>query len=201
MKFEWRDKLAQFWNKTVGRLIPRLQVREAADAVIDASPVKKWATRVASGEMRVGAWEQAMRDEIRRNYIEQYLAGRGGTGPMTAKEYGSIGGMIADQYRYLSDFAREVASGTLSEGQITRRAEMYVNSSREAYERAQKRAVAETDLDEVRWILDPQAEHCTGEPGCEELAAMGWRRVAPWPFRIGRAEIFCGSGHTPCLTA
>ncbi len=199
-RFEWRDKVAQFWNKTVGRLVPRLQVRQAADHVIDVSPVREWAEQVASGEMSVGAWHQNMRDEIRRNVIEQYLAGRGGTGPMTAKDYGSIGGVVADQYRYLDPFAAEVAAGNLSAGQIAMRSVMYINSAREAYERAQRRAVEQAGFNEVRWVEDPSPEvdHCED---CVELAGRGWLPAKPWPFRSGRRDIYPGSGDTICLTS
>ena len=202
-KFQWKPKLAQFWNATVGKIVPRLAIRQAADAVIDASPVKQWAADVASGRMDVATWHEQMRAEIRRNVLEQYLAGKGGTGAMTARDYGACGGIIADQYRYLDPFAREVADGKLTEGQIARRSEMYVNSAREARERAAKRAAEEAGLGEVRWVMDPdpEVEHCTGDPGCLELSAMGWRKAEPWPFKVGRQDIFCGSGHTPCLTA
>jgi len=202
-KFQWRPKVAQFWNATVGRLVPRLQVRQAAGRVLDASPVEAWAEQVASGEMGVAAWHQAMRDEIRRNCIEQYLAGRGGTGPMTAREWGSVGGMIGEQYKYLDKFAAEVAEGKLSAGQIARRSRMYVNSAREALERAGRRAAREAELNEVRWVMDPDpsVEHCTGEPGCRELAAMGWQKAEPWPFKAGRRDALPGAGLTPCLTA
>lgn len=200
-KWDWRPKVARFWNRTVGRLVPRLQVRQAADVVIDRSPAPGWSQAVTDGSMPVQSWHQQMRDELRRNYIEQYLAGRGGTGQMTAKDYGSIGGMLAEQYKWLDEMAAEVAAGNLTEGQVRMRVRMYINSSREAYERAHARAAEEAGLDSVRWVLDPNAEHCTGEPGCLELSQMGWQRTNPWPFRKGRERLYCGSGGTPCLTS
>jgi len=48
--------------------------------------------------------------------------------------------MLREQYRWLDDFARLVADGALSEGQIRSRAAMYVNSAREAFERGLARA-------------------------------------------------------------
>jgi len=104
--------------------------------VIDASPAAGWSEAVASGQMPVEVWHQRMRDEIRRNYIQQYLAGRGGLEKMTAVDWGSVGGMIAEQYRWLDNFAAQIAAGELSAAQIRVRAQMYINSSREAYERA-----------------------------------------------------------------
>ena len=202
-RFQWRERVAQFWNATVGRLVPRLAVDRVADVVIDASQAQEWARLAANGDMDVAAWHQAMREEIRRNVIEQYLAGRGGTGPMTAREYGSCGGMIADQYRFLDRFAEQLARGEVSEGQAANRARMYINSAREARERAKERAAEAAGFEEVRWVEDPRpdVDHCTGEPGCIELAAMGWQPARPWPFRRGRTKLYPGSGGTPCLTS
>ncbi len=205
-RFEWRPKLAQLWNRTIGRLVPRLQVQRWVNASISAVPVGEWAAQLMAGTLDVGTWQERMRGEIKREVIRQYLLGRGGVEKMTPADYGSCGGMIADQYRYLDDFADEIADGLLSEGQIRRRSEMYINSAREAFERAKERAAAEADLNEVRWELDPspEVEHCVGEPGspgCTELSEMGWQPADPWPFRKGREKLYCGSGGTPCLTS
>lgn len=70
---------------------------------------------LASDQLRVQDWERAMRDEIKDEYIRQYILGRGGLEQMTAQDWGSIGGMCADQYRYLDRFAGEIADGKLSE--------------------------------------------------------------------------------------
>jgi len=196
-KWRWLKRLGRFWNETVGKVVPRLQVRRWADRSMDAAPVAEWAEGVASGRLTVADWEARMRAEIKKEALRQYIAGRGGLDKMTAKDFGSIGGVIGEQYKYLNKFAREIADGKLSEGQIRRRMEMYVNSTREAYERAAARAAKEAGEDEVRWVLDPGAEHCTGDPGCTELAALGWRKVADDPFK-GHVP---GDGKTPCKTS
>ena len=104
--------------------------------------------------------------------------------------------MLADQYRYLDGFAAEIAEGKLSEAQIARRSEMYMNSSREAYERGQKRAMEIAGLQEVIWIKTAK-ESC---PDCIELSRLGWQKAEPWPFRVGGVNALPGSGATQCLT-
>ena len=195
-KFNWRAILGNFWNKTGGRLVSRLRVGREASRIVATSPTGDWANQVASGELDVGSWQSMMRKEIKTRYIQQYLAGRGGVGPMTQADYGSIGGMIADQYRYLDRFASEIAEGKLSEAQIAQRSEMYLNSSREAYERGQKRAMEIAGLKQVAWINTP-GEIC---PDCLELADLGWQKADPWPFRVGGSMAYPGSGATVCLT-
>ena len=113
--FDWRAAAARFWNKTVGRLVPRLRVGREAERIAGLSPTAEWANSVFSGELPIDAWQASMRQELKTRYIQQYLAGRGGVGPMTQVDYGSIGGMLADQYRYLDGFAAEIAEGKLSE--------------------------------------------------------------------------------------
>lgn len=195
-KFDWRARAAKFWNKTVGRVVPRLQIKREADRVASLSPTASWANQVASGELPVDAWEAMMRQEIKTRYIQQYLACRGGVGPMTQADYGSIGGMIADQYRYLDGFAAEIAEGKLSEGQIAMRSEMYLNSSREACERAGRRAAEVAGLTEVLWVRTP-AESCED---CITLSNLGWQKAEPWPFKVGGVQAIPGSGATICKT-
>jgi len=135
-----------------------------------------------------------MREAIKDEYTQQYLLGRGGLSQMTQADWGSIGGMVADQYRYLGGFAREVAVGNLSEAQVAARSRMYINSGREAFERARGRT--EDEADEVAWTLNP-AEHC---PDCLDLAALGWQPREPWPFTVAGGMAIPGSGATQCLT-
>jgi hypothetical protein len=195
-KFNWRQRAAKFWNKTVGRVVPRLRVGQEAERIVSLSPVGEWANSVLTGELPIDAWQTTMRQEIKTRYIQRYLAGRGGVGPMTQVDYGSIGGMLADQYRYLDGFARDIAEGKLSEAQIARRSEMYFNSSREAYERGQKRANEIAGLNEVLWVNMP-GEIC---PDCQDLARLGWQKAEPWPFKVGGQFAYPGSGATACLT-
>ena len=94
------------------------------------------ATTALTEGVSLETWQTAMRQEIKDEYIRQYLLGRGGLSQMTQADWGSIGGMLREQYRYLDRFAGEIAEGQLTEGQNKRRSQMYVNSAREAYWRA-----------------------------------------------------------------
>ena len=195
--FGWRSKIAQFWNRTVGKLVPRLQIQRWANASINAVPVGEWAKRLMDGTLDVGTWQEWMRGEIKREYIRQGLIGAGGVENMDAKKWGSLGGQIADQYRYLDDFAVEIANGDLSEGQIRRRSEMYINSAREAFEREKEKAAQQAEQNEVKW-------NRTAEESCEDCIAFenkGWMPMEPWPYMIDKRKARPGSGDTICLTS
>lgn len=87
-----------------------------------------------------------MRKELRTTYTAQYMAGRGGKNVMTQSDWGKVGNMLKGQYAYLNDFAKEIASGKLSQAQIAARAGMYTSSASQAYERGKVAAYGAPDL-------------------------------------------------------
>jgi hypothetical protein len=131
-----------------GRTLNQNQVRGLVQQSIDAaaSNLSGITSLAGSNQLSPADFNARMRDEIKYAYIREYVLGRGGLGQMTAEDWGSIGGMVADQYRYLGPFSEEITN--LSEGQIAARAAMYIRSSREGYERAKVRAygIAVDDL-------------------------------------------------------
>lgn len=124
-----------------GRFVGQAQVQGWADIGREASlsGLDALAERLSERAISVEEWQTEMRDRIKREALRQYLIGRGGVQQMTSQDYGSLGGVIADQYRYLDGFAREIADGLLSERQIVARSRMYLRSTREAFERAMAR--------------------------------------------------------------
>lgn len=200
----WLTGIAEWFSTTLDRVLGRKEVQAVSETRTEtASPeVDLLAAALASGQLDVGAWEASMREAIKAEYIQQYLLGRGGLQNMTQVDWGSCGGMIADQFRYLDGFAAEIAAGNLSEAQIAMRARMYINSANEAYWRATQRAKGwpvlpaypgdgtsecltnckcswdvqmVQDYWEAYWLLG-EAEHC---PTCLERAAL-WN-----PLRLG----------------
>lgn len=158
----------------------RLAVSETASDVL--------AEMLAAQELNLPDWQSNLRNAIKSEYISQYLAGRGGVGEMTQADWGRVGGIIGEQYRYLDRFADEIKSGVLSEAQIRARSRMYLRSSREAYERAKLQAFQDAGVDEEAWFLGI-AEHCED---CVEFENEGWQELGYFPFP--------GEGSTICLT-
>jgi hypothetical protein len=170
------------------------QATYSQDAIRASSTATDFmASFLGDGTLPPDQWYQLMRQEIKEEYIRQYLLGRGGRAQMAAADWGSIGGQLREQYRYLDRFYEQVKAGELSEAQIRARSAMYVRSGREAFERGKARAIGETDYTEVWWKLNPAAENC---PDCIELDAMGWQKIEDDPYE----GCFPGSGCTVCLT-
>jgi len=191
----WNVASARYHDLATGRFMARSEVLGYVDDSLAASGrVSDTLARfVADGTLSPADWRNAMRQELKEQYITEYLAGRGGVEQMTQADWGSIGGSLAEQYRYLDGFTDDIATGELSEAQIRARAKMYVNSAREAHERGYARAANEAGLTEVKWTLNPAVENC---PDCIAFASLGWQPVEDDPY----GGCYPGSGCTVCLT-
>lgn len=186
----------RYYDRDTGRFMTNDQARGYLADAIDVSTNRSdtLAGMVAGDPPLISPadWREAMRQEIKQQYIKSYLEGRGGVEQMGPVDWGSIGGMLREQYRYLDEFAKLIEDGALSEAQIRARAQMYMESSREAYERANERVQVGLGMDEVRWVLQ-EAAHC---PDCETFASLGWQRIEDNPF----GGAIPGDGSTQCLS-
>ncbi len=192
----WAEGTNRYRNLDTGRFVSAAQVRGWGAEAIDAGGLATngFAEMVVDGRLNVRDWTLLMRDEIKDEYIQQYILGRGGLERMTQADWGSIGGSLKEQFVYLRRFSQQIASGELTVGQIQHRSRMYVNSAREAYSRAQGRVAQGAGLREVRWVVQFEAEHCKS---CLAFEALGWQKIADDPYHGAT----CGSGATECLTA
>jgi hypothetical protein len=168
----------------------RSEVLAWVEESLDASTVAtdQLAQFVIDGVVSPADFGLLMRQELKEEYIRQFLLGIGGRAQMTPADWGSIGGMLADQYRYLDRFVDEIASGEVPPGSLLLRVRMYANSAREAYERAHLKNANALGMVEENWVLG-DAEHCSD---CVAFAGMGWQPIGTFPFP--------GEGATECLT-
>lgn len=166
----WVAGFVSFLSGITGRLLGRPAERELADLdiAIGEERVLRLCEMLIADEITLGTWQEQMRAEIRMSIIEQYLLGRGGREQLTQVEYGSMGGMIRKQYRYLDRFARQIRAGEVSPAQLRMRAPMYIRSAREAFERARARAYGIPRL---------PAYPRDGSTRCKSNCGCGWRIV------------------------
>jgi len=183
----YRDEKGRF----VGRDTVYAYVNQSLNISSNVSQaLSSW---VFDGNISVNDWKLAMRAEIKDEYIRQYLSFAGGRNNMTQADWGSIGGMLKEQYKYLDGFANDIASGDMTEAQIAARAQMYINSAREGRERAREKSALKADYDEVYWEINGALENCGG---CIEFNQMSWQLIEDNPYK----EAYPGSGDTVCLT-
>jgi hypothetical protein len=188
--WKWNQTAHRYYNTDTGRFLTHARALEFIEQGLAASGsvVDNLAAYVADGLLAPGDWYTLMAREVKGEYIRQYLAGIGGRAQMTQADWGSIGGMLKEQYGHLQGFMEEIAQGKLSEAQIRARARMYTNSAREAYERAHAKVAGQAGNDQEIWVLSA-AEHCED---CLAFAAENWQPLGHFPMP--------GAGHTKCLT-
>jgi len=115
-------------------------------------------------------WRHMMREEIKREYINQYLLGIGGRDQMTFEDWGRIGGMLKEQYGHLDKFYDQIVAGKLSDAQVGARSRMYSASAREAFERANGQAWGDPPLP----AYPGDGKVCAGLTNC----ACSWEIVS-----------------------
>lgn len=146
--WKWDSQNRRYYDLEIGQYMARDKVLGYVQAMIDtAVPVTDTlANLVIDARISPADWQFLMREEIKREYITQYLLGIGGRAQMTPTDWGSIGGMLKEQYGHLDGFLQDILDGKLSEAQIAARSKMYSRSAREAYERANGRAWGDPPL-------------------------------------------------------
>jgi len=119
MPWRWNEKAKRYQNSSTGKFLAQKRVKGYVEESIAASSnvTETLAAMVRGDPPKLSslAWKDAMRQEIKDEYIRQYLLGRGGLSQMTQADWGSVGGMLKRQYSYLDRFGNEVDLGKLSE--------------------------------------------------------------------------------------
>jgi hypothetical protein len=90
------------------------------------------AARYASGAIDIGEFQAGMRDELKRAYALQVIAGNDGEMP-TADDWLRLGPALRSQFLYLEDFAKAMAAGEVEGDAIGSRAALYARSAQSAY--------------------------------------------------------------------
>lgn len=141
-RWRWLPGAARYYDFTTHHFVAAAKVRAWGWEAISASRDRATtaAEMVADGRLSTASWELMQRRLIKDEYIRQYVLGKGGLGQMTQADWGSVGGMVAEQYKWLDSFAKEISVGDMPLGSIAARARMYLNSAQEAFWRATERA-------------------------------------------------------------
>lgn len=139
---------AQALGRKAGTYIAEKRIVDLRDRWIDVAKGRTdaLAGQYARGQLSLEQWREGMRQEIRTNFINEYMLGHGGRNSMTPSDWGRIGQRVQVQYRYLDNFVNEIAAGNLSDAQIAARARMYVEASSAAFEQGNARARGAPDL-------------------------------------------------------
>ena len=109
----WLPELKRYRDLATGRFLSdeRVQSYVTDSMKASGSATDTLTKMLADKQVNLPGWQRAMRSEIREEIIRQYILGRGGLEQMTQVDWGSIGGMCADQFRYIDSFSDDIATG------------------------------------------------------------------------------------------
>jgi len=202
--WQWDDRSHRYRDQATGRYINQKTADGLRDAFIDRQKQQtaRLTDKLVDGKIGTPQWVLEMRAHIKTTYVTEYAAARGGMGNVSPAEWGKLGAVLKQQYGFLNGFAQDINAGKLAPGQITTRANLYIESSSQAYERGKAltagaptlpaypgdgqtecrsncrcswRIEEQADTWDCTWELN-EAEHC---PGCVENAARWNPLVMP----------------------
>jgi len=146
--------------------------------------------RLATGQITVDEWRDAMRDASRRLHTSSTALAQGSWESVSAREWGYAGAKIKSEYKYLEGFAKDIASGKvpvytidpvtgerIPAGQFMARASMYAESGHGTLEASRRRGEQEAGAQWERRVL-ADAKNCDD---CVEYALMGWQPIGTLP--------------------
>lgn len=131
----WDDSVKRYRSPETGRFIGIDQMNglRAEFMTVQKTRMEGVTTVYNAGTIDIFTYEKQVKDILRQTYIDNYVMGKGGRNMMTQADWGSVGGMLKEQYRYMNPFLEQIARGELSQAQINARLKMYINSASEAF--------------------------------------------------------------------
>jgi hypothetical protein len=148
-------------------------------------------TQYYQGQISIAQWQIGIAYELKDAHLAQAMFAVGGKANMTQANYGRVGGTLADEYRYLTNFANDILAGRVSEAQALARIRQYGNNTQQAYWREWKEATPKNEL--IWWHTNP-GDTCrpsSGGMGCLELEAGS-------PYKPEDLPTVPGAGATTC---
>lgn len=169
------------------------------------------------GEITVSEFEATFKEEMKSEYITQYLFGIGGLAYMTGDDWAQVAVDLEKQYKFAENYIDELEAAkeedkknmaaflALTDGMsddeasdmaapasavaaLLWRLGLYADSAGTVYEGASEAAHKRDGFTLEVWNLDDGVEnHC---PTCPEFAAMGAQPIGTFPEP--------GDGHTEC---
>lgn len=175
-QYRWNDKAGRYVNRRTGRFVAFSEVQEALNTAIEngAKAMRELSKDLKDRKIDLATWQTEMMKEIKMTHLNSAAAAKGGWAQMTQADYGRVGGIVTREYRYLRNFAKQIASGEQKlDGRFLMRAEQYIKAGRETYHRTLAAEQEKRGYDEERSVLNP-ADHC---PDCVLEAAKGWQKM------------------------
>lgn len=168
--YGWNVDAGRYVDLDTGQFISFASVREALDTVGDAAAIRMnlLSEQLINETITLTEWQAGMMEQIKISHTAATAAANGGWAQVSQSDWGSAGAAIKEQYKYLQNFANQIASGEQPlDGRFMVRSDMYGDAARGTFEDIRYKAVEADGYEEEIRILEPGADHCDG---CVEQA-------------------------------
>lgn len=171
------DPATRRYRDDNGRELTEAQLRPIFRAFVSAALTR---TRELTGELAnnritIPEWEAEMRRVVKETYGAAYALSRGGRNVMTQSDWGRLGQLSRRQYQYLNSYALDIEAAGLTRDRALTRSDLYVLSSRQAYQRGKLASWA--DLPRLERVPGDGSTVCIANCRCEldiESTEEGW---------------------------
>lgn len=173
----------RYRDQSTGRYVSRDNIVKLLDQSVQAGEQRMNALGQAyqDGKIAPATYTVAMRDEVRRQHLQQAALAKGGFDRLTQADYGRAGQALRQLYPKIAGTAADVTAGEVSAAQLKQRHAAYAGSARALYHRTEREAGGPSEdtkvIIEIR-ILDPDAQHCED---CVTYQTMGWQIAGTLP--------------------
>lgn len=180
-EWEFDTQLGRYRDTTTGRFLSERDALTLTRRTIATASERLSALtdQLSQGLIRLDQWQRSFAELIKTVHTAQYILGRGGIRNVFPADFLEIARTLKAQYRFLDQFAKDIAAGRMTLNQVRARANLYLNNTVSSYWRGHGRSQAVgPGPAEMRRLLAP-VEHC---PECITYAAAGWVPVGTLPM-------------------
>ena len=130
----WDERVNQYRDNATGRFIGAFEMNLRRNEFIDQqhSVLIGHTQSYADGNISIDQFRDLAKTTIKDTIIDMYAMGAGGRNSMSPADWGRVGAIVKDQYKYLRGMFDQLARGELSVAQLNARFKMYLNSANEA---------------------------------------------------------------------
>lgn len=184
-EYNYGNRSQRWRDASTGRFVSESTVETEMRRQVAAThaELESLTNRLYQGNITLPQWQSAVAQQLADTHMAQSMFAVGGRANMTAQNWGRVGGVLRDEYRYLTNFANDIANGRVSQAQAVARIRQYGNATQQSYWR--EYANASNGL--IHWELNP-AEHCAD---CLSLATGS-------PYTASSLPTYPGAGETTC---
>jgi len=185
--YGWNEVAHRYYSLETGVFVSRASVTAGLESVLDVSALRMNAVTqsLIDGNISIAGWQSEMMQQIKLTHTASAALSQGGFGQMTQSDWGATGALIKKQYKYLENYAADIANGTqVLDGRALVRSDMYADAANGTFWEMDKRSMIADGYEEGRRVLESGADHCDD---CEEYASEGWMPIDEIP-EIGDSQ-------------